>query len=460
MIMKSRLDSPSTYLAKVARLSAALRENPALPVRLGKKTSNLFRPRQTGAVQRLDVTGLNKVVRIDAQNLVAEVEGIMTYQELTKVTLEHGFVPTVVPELATITIGGALAGGGIESSSFRYGLVHETIKSMDVLTASGDVITAAPDGDHADLYAGLPNTFGTLGYVVKVTVGLVKSRPYVHLRHKKYDAAADYFAALAQVADSGEQDGQPIDYLDGVVFGADQFVLTTGRFVETAPYASNYTRHRIYYQSLLTQEEDYLTTYDYLWRWDTDWFWCSKRMYAQHPAVRLLFGRWLGSKTYWKLAGLDGKYHIQDRISRLTGRTQREEMVIQDVQIPIEHALTFLEFMERHIGITPIWTCPARAYNPKQHFPFYELEPGKLYINFGFWDGVSSDRDPAEGYYNRLLEAQVDQLQGKKGLYSESFYSREQFWQIYPKPTYDKLKKRYDPAGRLRDIYDKTVKRG
>jgi hypothetical protein len=27
-----------------------------------------------------------------------------------------------------------------------------------------------------------------------------------------------------------------------------------------------------------------------LWRWDTDWFWCSKNLFAQNPLVRRLTG--------------------------------------------------------------------------------------------------------------------------------------------------------------------------
>ena len=36
-------------------------------------------------------------------------------------------MPAVVPQLKSITLGGAVAGVGIEATSFRYGLVHDTI---------------------------------------------------------------------------------------------------------------------------------------------------------------------------------------------------------------------------------------------------------------------------------------------------------------------------------------------
>ena len=54
-------------------------------------------------------------------------------------------MPAVVPQLKTITLGGAVAGVGIESSSHRHGLVHDTMLELDVLLGDGRVV---------DLHAG------------------------------------------------------------------------------------------------------------------------------------------------------------------------------------------------------------------------------------------------------------------------------------------------------------------
>ena len=46
--------------------------------------------------------------------------------------------------------------------------------------------------------------------------------------------------------------------------------------------------------------------YDYLWRWDTDWFWCSGAFGVQNPTVRRLWPRrWRRSDVYHQLIGLD-----------------------------------------------------------------------------------------------------------------------------------------------------------
>ena len=70
----------------------------------------------------------------------ADVEGMTTYEDFVDETLKHGLMPAVVPQLKTITIGGAVAGMGIEATSFHYGLVHETVLEMEILLASGETV--------------------------------------------------------------------------------------------------------------------------------------------------------------------------------------------------------------------------------------------------------------------------------------------------------------------------------
>ena len=50
-------------------------------------------------------------------------------------------------------------------------------------------------------------------------------------------------------------------------------------------------------------------------------------------------------------------------VTRALGRLRglHSESVIQDVDIPIAAAAEFLEFFQRDIGISPVWTCPVRA---------------------------------------------------------------------------------------------------
>jgi len=68
--------------------------------------------------------------------------------------------------------------------------------------------------------------------------------------------------------------------------------------------------------------------------------------------------------------------------------------------------------------------------------------------------------DRKEGYYNRSIEDRVESLNGKKSLYSDSYYSEEKFWELYNRKTYDELKAKYDPCRGFKDLYVKCVKGG
>jgi FAD/FMN-containing dehydrogenase len=434
-----------------------LSRTPDTAVGLGKTTSNLFRDRTKSSVKPLDVRHFNQVITIDTKALTVEVEGMTTFEELVDATLAHGLLPLVVPELKTITIGGAVSGLAIESSSFKYGLVHESVLEMEVMLASGEVVTCRPDNTYRDLFYGLPNSYGTLGYVLKVTTKLRPAKPYIRLQHLRFDDPETYFKSLNTIATTQKYQHQSLSFLDGTIFSPTELYLTLGFDSDTAPYTSDYTGQRIYYQSIRSRQEDYLSSYDYIWRWDTDWFWCSRIIKADKPAIRRLLGkRHLNSRTYGALMRLERRYQVAARIGRLQHHTPGES-IIQDVEIPIANAEDFLEFFQAEIGIRPIWVCPTKATTKTWPYPLYPMDPASLYVNFGFWDTVPTSFDPNKGHYNKLIEATVEKLGGMKSLYSTSYYNRPRFEKLYNYAAYRKLKQHYDGQSRFKDLYEKCV---
>src|SRR6185436_12940446 len=167
----------------------------------------------------LDVRAFNHVLAVDAGEGWIDAEGMTTYEALVARALEHGVTPAVVPELKTITLGGAAAGVGIEASSFRHGLVHETLIELEVMTGDGRIVVCRPDNEHSDLYYGFPNSYGTLGYALRMTIELEPVRPFVRLRHVPFDDAGRYFAAVSEICATRSWRGEPVDFLDGTVFG-------------------------------------------------------------------------------------------------------------------------------------------------------------------------------------------------------------------------------------------------
>jgi FAD/FMN-containing dehydrogenase len=442
----------ASFEDKKRLLSERLRAS-AGEVRLQKNISHIFRSRNRPPSARLDVRAFDEVLAVDASTGTVDVEGMTPYMKLADATFAHRVLPAVVPQLKSITIGGACAGLGIESSSFRYGLSHETVEELEVLLADGDVILCTPTNNHSDLYFGFPNSFGTLGYALRVKAKTVPAAPYVELTHARFADPAAFFRALETCCARAD-----VNFVDGVVFGPGEHYLVTGRFVDEAPFTSDYTYMHVYYRSIRERERDYLTTLDYIWRWDTDWFWCSRLLYAQNPVVRRLLGRnRLNSIFYKKVVDWEPGVRLRKLWRGIAGT--HHESIVQDVDVTISNAPEFLEFFQREIKLAPVWICPFRAYDPSHKFSLFATDPHALYVNFGFWDSKFTPEKFPEGHFNRLIEHKLHELGGIKSLYSDSYFTPEEFWALYDGPTYEQLKSKYDPKGRLSDLYRKCVLR-
>jgi FAD/FMN-containing dehydrogenase len=429
------MDPATAHNGRVQSLASEMRsaQQRGQAIALRKSTSNLFRRRDQRATRKLDVRRFRHVLEIDPAQRVARVEGMTTYETLVDATLAHRLLPAVVPQLKTITVGGAVSGLGIESSSFRFGLVHDSVNRMEVLLSGGDVIECSRD-EHAELFYALPNSYGTLGYIVSLEMELVPSRPYVRLTHTPYVRPEDLFAEIPRAG---------ADFLDGTAFDIDDLYLTTGKMTDEAPSVSDYTWLQMYYRSIRERRTDYLKIRDYIWRWDTDWFWCSKQFGLQNRTLRFCATPWLlNSRTY---------QHLMRLARRVVPDKAGTESVIQDVDIPLAAAGDFYHFLMQEIDIRPIWICPFRVF---ETWPLYALEPG-VYINFGFWDVIATTHE--RGHFNRKIEARTLELGGKKALYSSAWYDRETFERTYGGPCYTRLKNRYDPDGLLPDLYTKCV---
>jgi FAD/FMN-containing dehydrogenase len=432
---------------------------PGDPVRLAKRTSNLFRSRAHTRTPGLDPAGLSGVLEVDAASRTADVLGMTTYADLVAATLPQGLMPLVVPQLKTITLGGAVSGLGIESTSFRGGLAHESVLELEAMTGDGRIVVARPGGEHDALLRGFPNSFGTLGYALRLKIELEPVAPFVALRHVRFGSVAELSAAIVAVCAERVYDGERVDFCDGVWFGATECYLTLGTWTDEAPATTtDYVKDEVYYRSIQARRRDVLPVADYLWRWDADWFWCSRVFGVQRPGVRRFVPRsLLRSDVYWKMMMWERRHGAKAAYDRRRGRPDRED-VIQDIEVPVSRLGDFLDVFAREVPIAPVWLCPLRAREPGSVWPLYPMDPGETYVNAGFWSSVPLAPGEAPDAHNRLVEELVASLGGRKSLYSTSSYTEDEFWETYGGNEYAVLKKAYDPDGRLLDLYAKAVR--
>jgi len=133
-----------------------------------------------------------------------------------------------------------------------------------------------------------------------------------------------------------------------------------------------------------------------------------------------------------------------------------QQYIVQDVSLPENNALSFLEFVDVEIGCYPLWICPLK---PDVHTP---LSPAhiqtEMVINVGVWGELSSrKRDYASLYeLNRKLENVTKKLGGRKILYAHAYYPKNEFWNIYGERWYTELRERYQASRTFPDVYEKV----
>ncbi|MGD8351298.1 MAG: FAD-binding protein, partial [Gammaproteobacteria bacterium] len=221
------MTSTQQYLHKRDRLLAGYRAGDTR-FRLAKSgMTNLFRYGGNAERDRsgLSVDDFNHVLHLDPERAVIDVEGMTTIETVVQATLKHGLLPKVSPELKHITVGGAIVGIGIESSCFLHGFFHDGVAQAEVLLPTGEVATCSRDNEHARLFAALPNSFGTLGYVLRATLELMPAKDFVRLANSRYDDIEAYLEAFESHLD--EPRGE---FLEGLFYSRDEFYLTSGEF--------------------------------------------------------------------------------------------------------------------------------------------------------------------------------------------------------------------------------------
>ena len=430
------------HARKVARIADQLRRHPGdrpLSIRKAGVSHQVPKARDLRRDDdKIDCTDLTEILAIDPVARLCVAESGVTFVDLVEATLKHGLVPIVVPELKTISVGGAIAGCSIESMSFVHGGLHDTCVEYEVVTATGEVLTCRPDGPDADVFEMVHGTFGTVGILTRLTFKLVPAKKYVHLVHEKHTTLASYLAAIERHAASRD-----VDFIDGIIHSPSLWVLCLGRFVDSAPYTSRYDWVKIFWKSTASRKDDYLRTADYFFRYDRG----VTNVRPKSLVARLLFGKLLSS-TQW--------LWIAEKVHFLLPHEQ--PTITLDVFVPFRRVTEFMEWYQREFDFFPLWCVPYRVVKP---YPWLteRLRPppdDNLYLDLAIYGMSERGRDGRN--YHRLMEEKLDELGGFKTLIAHNYYPEDEFWTIWNKPAFEAVKARTDPRNLLRGLYEKTCK--
>jgi FAD/FMN-containing dehydrogenase len=442
------MTSTQEYLRKRDRLVADYGGG-GVRFRLAKKgMTNLFRYGGNAERDRsgLAVDDFNRILQLDPEGATIDVEGMTTIEAVVAATLEHGLLPKVSPELKHITVGGAIVGIGIESSCFLHGFFHDGVERAEVLLPTGEVVTCNASNEHAGLFAALPNSFGTLGYVLRATLRLMPAEPFLRLTNTRYDSVDRYLQAFEARLD--EPRGE---FLEGLFYRGDEFYLTSGEFIENSANPISIYRGAPYYRKVRAAGEVEMRTEDYIFRFDPDWFWN-----VPESGVIELF-RQFGPRS-WRNSSFYTRYTRLKRglLGLLGARGSDDEELIQDWVVPWRHAAEFIAFIVEEVDIQgQPWV--ALPIIPHSRATLYPLQPGQRYMNIGCYCFHKKPVADEDYYYTRLLDDLCFRLGGVKMLYSSIFLPEDRFDAIYGGPDYRQLKRQYDPDARALTLYQKVA---
>lgn len=238
----------------------------------------------------VDLSAFTAVIHIDKQAMTIEIEPRASMRQLVAACLAEGLIPLVVPEFTSITVGGAIMGAALESSSHREGQFSDTALEYEVLLGDGSKLKVSPES-HPDLFYGLSGSYGSLCLLTLVKLQLKPAKPFVHLTIEPFEDQGKLLATLKERSEA--------DFVEGIVFEPNFGVVITGKLSDTPPHCgqnisqSKWMDRFFYHQILQLAQEGHkqatMTLSDYLFRLDRGAFWMGRFLLSPLLLLQAIF---------------------------------------------------------------------------------------------------------------------------------------------------------------------------
>jgi len=408
---------------------------------------------------QLNLSSFNKILEFNQHEAWIVVEPKITFANLCTFTLGFGLVPPVVPEFTSITVGGAVMGGAIESSSHRYGQVNDNCLEYTLLLGNGELVLASPY-ENSDLFYAVSGSYGTLAILTAVKLRLIAAKKWVRLTYHRFH---DVHKAIEILTTPHKA-----DFVEGIIYNFSEAVVISGQMSEYAPgklhrqnrpWSPWYAQH----VHVTKNREEYMTTKEYLFRYDRGAFWMGRYVRSFRAMIRLLFHlgipkikqQSLNPVLIFRL--LFGWAFSSKKLYRIWHNVPRHIsenlFFIHDFYTPSLRADDVIHRFMELTGIFPIWLCPIKGTQTPQF-----LSPhfgGSNFLNIGLY-GIPQTNLPIP-QLSAQLEKELISYGGRKMLYSFTYYDRESFSKIYSETKYNELRKTFFAEKAFPSLYNKVL---
>ncbi|WP_199254466.1 FAD-binding oxidoreductase [Mycolicibacterium mengxianglii] len=125
---------------------------------------------QNGGGLVIDMPALNRIHSISADDAIVDVDGGVNLDQLMKAALPFGLWVPVLPGTRQVTIGGAIACDIHGKNHHSAGSFGNHVRSMELLTADGQVRHLTPDGENSRLFWATVGGNGLTGIILRATI--------------------------------------------------------------------------------------------------------------------------------------------------------------------------------------------------------------------------------------------------------------------------------------------------
>ena len=125
---------------------------------------------QNGGGLVIDMTGLNRIHSINSDDGLVDVDAGVNLDQLMRAALPFGLWVPVLPGTRQVTVGGAIACDIHGKNHHSAGSFGNHVRSIELLTADGDVRHLSPDDSDPALFWATVGGNGLTGIILRATI--------------------------------------------------------------------------------------------------------------------------------------------------------------------------------------------------------------------------------------------------------------------------------------------------